>query len=197
MDLVIATKHWHKIREIRQILKPLSFLDVYSLHDFPDCKIEDVKTTSLKEKSASIASFCSQKLQKWVLSDCSRLVIPAIQSEFSSLSEDFFDSERNLPKIRKQILSEMRSIKEGDRSAYLECYMVLAGPEGIKKQVHSVCEGSITTEEIGNHGHSYDFLFVKNNYDKTLAQLGEEIKNKVSHRRKALDNILLTLETLS
>jgi XTP/dITP diphosphohydrolase len=194
MDLVIATKHWHKIREIKQILKPLTFLDLYSLHDFPDCAIEECLVDSLEETALNIASHCACQTQKWVLADCSKLVIPALQQV---LSEDSFDTERILPAVRKKILADMAFPAAKNRSSYLECYMVLAGPLGVKKQARAVCEGMLADKELGNGGHSYDSLFIKNNYDKTLAQLGDDVKNKVSHRRKALDNIVLALETLS
>ncbi len=67
----------------------------------------------------------------------------------------------------------------------------------IKKCVRGVCEGTILTEEKGGKGFGYDSLFVKYEYGKTFSELEENVKNRISHRRKALDKLHLLLESLA
>ena len=58
------------------------------------------------------------------------------------------------------------------------------------------CEGRIETQERGGEGFGYDPLFVKHDYNQTFAELKEAVKNKISHRRKALDKIAITIESI-
>ena len=64
-----------------------------------------------------------------------------------------------------------------------------------KKCAKGICEGSILIKERGGSGFGYDPLFVKYGYSKSFGELEESIKNRISHRRKALDKLLLSLES--
>ena len=76
------------------------------------------------------------------------------------------------------------------------CCLALASPEGVKKITTGICEGYIAAQERGRNGHGYDPIFIKNDYNETFAELEEQTKNRISHRRKALDKMLATLESL-
>jgi XTP/dITP diphosphohydrolase len=84
-----------------------------------------------------------------------------------------------------------------ERTAYFECSLALANPDGLKKCVEGICEGYLLKEPRGRHGFGYDSLFIKNDYEKTFSELDETIKNRISHRRKAFERLLTLLETLS
>ena len=75
-------------------------------------------------------------------------------------------------------------------------WRALADENGIIKTTRSTCEGFFLMEERGSSGFGYDPIFVKWDYGKTFAELEPEIKNRISHRRKAIDKILPTLEQL-
>jgi XTP/dITP diphosphohydrolase len=91
----------------------------------------------------------------------------------------------------------MKNILDPDRQGYFECWLAIATPHGLKKCVRGVCEGNILTEEKGGKGFGYDSLFVKYEYGKTFSELEENVKNRISHRRKALDKLHLLLESLA
>ena len=74
--------------------------------------------------------------------------------------------------------------------------MTLASKEGIKKQASGLCEGQLLLIPRGSRGFGYDSLFVKYDYSKTFAELEDDLKNKISHRRKAFDKLINTLHTL-
>ena len=90
----------------------------------------------------------------------------------------------------------MHALQESSRQGYYECWIACATPEGLKKCVKGVSEGMITDQERGSLGFGYDPLFIKHEYGKTFAELEEDIKNRISHRRKALDKLIPTLESL-
>jgi XTP/dITP diphosphohydrolase len=195
-QLVIASKNIHKIREIKSILNQLlTGADILSLIDFPDY-IPPEETGSTFEENAIIkATHAAKALNKWVISDDSGLIVPALNGEPGVYSARYAGNNATDGDNRKKLISKIEELDEKDRFAYFECCIALASPEKLKKCVCATCEGKVHTQERGGEGFGYDPIFVKHDYNKTFAELPESIKNKISHRRKALDKILTTLES--
>lgn len=198
VQLVLATTNVHKIRELRSILKK-SFpsLDVRSLLDFPNY-VPPEETGSTFEENATIKAVdAAKKLHCWALGDDSGLSVPALGGRPGVYSARYAGKGATDRDNRKKLLEEMRALQENDRQAVFICSLALASPEGlIKKHVQGVSEGTILTEERGSCGFGYDSLFLKYDYSKTFGELEEDVKNRISHRRKALDKLLITLESL-
>ncbi len=195
MQLVIASKNVHKLREIRAILKKLAFLDIQSLLDFPAYKPPEETGKTFEENAKLKALHAALALKKWVIADDSGLVVPGLRGLPGVHSARFAGENASDKENRKKLLEEMRDLSDQDRAAYFECCIALASPEGTIKTTSGLCEGSITTEERGSHGFGYDPLFLKYEYSKTFAEIDEETKNRISHRRKALDKLLPTIES--
>src|SRR3972149_5746154 len=197
MDLVIASKNLHKIRELRSMLKAAEIRDVLSLLDFPDYTPPEEIGSSFEENATLKATHAAKALDKLVLADDSGLIVPALNGRPGINSSRFASENATDRENRKKLLSEMAFIKGDARAAYFECCLVLAFPDGLEKIVHGFCEGTILENEQGNHGFGYDSLFMKNDYNKSFAQISEEMKNKISHRFKAVEKLLPYLETLA
>jgi XTP/dITP diphosphohydrolase len=196
MDLLIATTNGHKIREIRALLKPYKRFDLYSLLDFPNYAQPPETGESFEENATLKALHAAKELNKWVIADDSGLVVPSLKGSPGVYSARYAGPESSDKENRQKLLKEMASFEGLARAAYFECCIVLAAPDGVKKVVRGVCEGTITTEERGGYGFGYDPLFVKHDYNQTFGELDENLKNQVSHRGKALQKLKLTLETL-
>lgn len=196
-QLVIASKNIHKIREIKAILNQLiSNLDILSLIDFPNY-IPPKETGSSFEDNAIIkATHAAKILNKWSLSDDSGLVVPALNGEPGIYSARYAGSNATDADNRKKLISKIEELDEKERYAYFECCIALASPEGLKKSVCASCEGKVQIQERGGEGFGYDPIFVKHDYNRTFAELNEAIKNKISHRRKAIDKIVTILESV-
>lgn len=196
MEIVIATHSLHKIREFRDMFKLLKYIDVLSLVNFPECSLPEETGKSFKENAILKATFAATALGKWVLADDSGLVVPALNGSPGIFSRRYAGDEATDAENRQKLLKELQGKKELDRSAYFECCLALAGPEGLKKCTIGTCEGMILTEERGRNGFGYDSLFVKTDYDKTFAEIDELTKNRISHRRKAFEKLMTTLEAI-
>jgi len=196
MELIIASHNLHKIRELREMLKGIKSLDVLTLIDFPDYKLPEETGTTFKENAVLKAEHAAAKLGKWVLADDSGLVVPALGGKPGVFSKRFSGDDVTDAENRLKLLKEMKNLDDLDRSAYFECSLALAGPKGLNKEATGTVEGMIATNEKGRHGFGYDTLFIKNDYDKTFAEIEEATKNKISHRRKAFEKLSTTLETL-
>jgi len=196
MQIVLATHNLHKIREIREMLKPLKNLDILSLSNFPDYQLPEETGSTFEENAAIKAEHAAKALNNWVIADDSGLVVPTLGGQPGVISKRYAGPDATDRENRLKLLEDMAKLSDIDRSAYFECCLVIASPEGIKKTVSGLCEGTILEEERGRNGFGYDPLFMKNDYDKAFAELDESTKNRISHRRKAIEKLLTTLETL-
>lgn len=196
MQIVIASHNVHKIREFRAILKPLVGLDVLSLIDFPDYHLPPETGETFEANAVLKAVHTAKVLDKWVLADDSGLVVPSLKNSPGVLSARYAGPDATDAENRKKLLSSMNHLEDTLRQAYFECWIALASKEGLKKVVRGLCEGIISDRERGGQGFGYDPLFIKHEYGKTFAEMDETTKNRISHRRKAFDKIVPTLESI-
>ena len=194
MDIVLATTNLHKLREIRLLLKALKKFDFVSLNDFPGYVPPEETGTTFEENAILKGSHAASKLNRFVISDDSGLVVPALKGEPGVYSARYAGPNATDKDNRKKLLSAMQNLSGIERSAYFECVIVFAGPENFKKVFRGTSEGLIATEERGKNGFGYDPLFIKHDYSQTFAELSESIKNRISHRSKAIEKLILFLE---
>ncbi|MBS0605937.1 MAG: RdgB/HAM1 family non-canonical purine NTP pyrophosphatase [Verrucomicrobia bacterium] len=196
MELVIGSRNIHKIREFRAILKPFVKFDLLSLIDFPQYSPPSETGATFEENAITKAVHAATELQRWVIADDSGIVIPALNGAPGIYSRRYAGENATDKENRLKLLKEMKHLDDACRQGYFECWIALASPQGLKKCAKGVSEGTITQEEKGSLGFGYDPIFIKHEYGKTFAELEEDIKNRISHRRKALDKILPALEAL-
>ncbi len=194
MELVIASRNVHKIREFRAILKKMGNFDLLSLIDFPNYVPPAESGRSFEENAILKAEHAATALDRWVIADDSGLVVPALNGAPGVHSRRYAGENATDKENRQKLLKEMLPILEQNRQGYFECWIALASPLGLKKSAKGVSEGMIIEQERGSCGFGYDAIFVKHEYGKTFAELEEETKNRISHRRKALDKLLPILE---
>jgi XTP/dITP diphosphohydrolase len=197
LELVIASTNIHKVREFRTLLKALSGFDLLSLSDFPDYAPPKETGKTFEENASLKAIHAAKTLNRWVIADDSGLVVPALNGAPGIFSARYAGNDATDLENRKKLLDEMQHLIDEDRQAFFECSLALASPAGLKKCVKGICEGGLLTKDRGGGGFGYDPLFVKHGYNKTFAELGDSIKNRISHRRKALDKMILSLESLA
>lgn len=196
MKLLLASKNVHKIREFRQMFKSLKGLDLYSLMDFPNYVPPEETGTTFEENAILKAVDAASKLNMLAIGDDSGLVVPALKDMPGVKSRRFASDDPTDQENRTKLLEMMENLNGDDRFAYFECAIAFANPEGLIKTVNGRAEGYITQEEKGRSGFGYDSLFIKHDYDRTFAELDETNKNKVSHRRKAFEKLLLLIEAM-
>lgn len=196
MEIVIASSNLHKIREIRSILKPELPFDYLSLLDFPEYQAPEETGETFEENAFIKATHAAHGLKRWVIAEDSGLVVPALNNRPGVRSRRFAGENATDKENLEKLIQELDSVPEDERTGYYYCALAIASPEGIQKQVHGSCEGSLTISPRGSQGFGYDPLFVKYDYNKTFAQMDEETKNKISHRRKAIDKLTPFLQEI-
>lgn len=196
MELILATTNSHKVRELRELCRNLKNIEILSLRDFPSyVQIEETGMTLL-ENAILKAEDAAKNLNKLVLAEDSGLFIPALNGAPGVHSRRYASDNATDLENRRKLLQELKNVEQFQRAAYFECCIAIASPEKIIKTSTGRCEGYIATEERGRNGFGYDSIFIKNDYNKTFAELEDLVKNQISHRMKAFQKILSTLEVL-
>ena len=190
-QLILATRNAHKTEEIRHILgHRFEVLDVRSFPELPE--IEETGTTFL-ENARLKALGISNRIDGWVLADDSGLEVDALGAAPGVWSSSFGGEEGNHQLNNERLMREMAG--KTDRNARFRCTLVLA-KGGVEKGVFlGTVEGSIAVSPSGNGGFGYDPLFIPADHNTTMADLGADVKSRLSHRAKAIQAFVRELET--
>jgi XTP/dITP diphosphohydrolase len=188
---VLASRNKGKTREIQNVLKDFPVI-IKNLDDFgpiPEV-IEDGET--FDDNAYKKSSFTARVLGLPALADDSGLLVDALGGKPGVRSaryagENATDQE-NLAKLLEDIKDK------DDRKASFNCVLSLAIPTGAALTYEANCEGEILSEPRGNNGFGYDPVFYYPEFDKTFAQLTIEEKANVSHRGKALKQLVSEFE---
>lgn len=182
VEVVVASKNEAKIKEIREILSGLN-IKLLALKDYPDIApiVEDGK--SFEENAIKKARTVTQYTGRIALADDSGLEVDALGGVPGIYSSRFAkdDISRN-----RKLLRLLKNIPQEKRGARFRCVMAIAHPKDKIRLTRGSCRGTITFEMRGEQGFGYDPIFIIPKFNKTFAELGPEIKNRISHRAKAL-----------
>jgi len=194
MQLLIATTNKHKLDEIKKILrlKSINFLSLNDFHGVPNI-IENGKT--FEENAAKKARIIAKKYKILTLADDSGLEAKALSgrpgiksARYAGPNPCLASRQATSEKLCKKLLAEMKNKR--NRSAQFVCVIAIADPQGIINIARGICKGKITLEMQGENGFGYDPVFMPNGFKKTFAQMSQQMKNKLSHRSKALKSVL-------
>lgn len=197
MEIILATSNNHKIRELKELLKPLQHLELLSLRQFPDYEPPEETGVTFRENAVLKAEHAAKHFNRWALADDSGIIVPILQGRPGVYSARYAGPQATDKENYDKLLSEMAPFtSREDRTAHYECCLALAGPDGFLKCVEGICEGFIVEEPRGRNGFGYDPVFIKNGYEKTFAELDGSVKIRISHRHKAFERLRTFLESL-
>ena len=183
MKLVLATRNRHKLDELRAILH-LPGLEVCSALDFPDVPdvVEDGLTfeanAAKKAKALALATRC------WALADDSGLEVDALGGAPGIYSARYAGEPSDSSANNRKLLEALQG--QAVRTARFRCVLALAAPEGSVRFVQGTCEGKIAETAAGCGGFGYDPLFIPDGYAVSFAEMEPAMKNRISHRARAL-----------
>ena len=186
MKLVLATRNLGKVRELGEMLSDQHKVEILSLRDFPDAPeiVEDGET--YQENALKKATQIAEHTGYLTLGDDSGLEVDALNGAPGVHSARYAGENASDAQRIEKLLDALKDVPDNQRTARFKCAMAIAELEGQSKAVVGVCEGKIIREPRGIHGFGYDPVFVPASYDQTFAELGDEVKNRISHRAKAL-----------
>lgn len=187
-EVVIATTNQGKIREIESILKDIK-VKVKSLKDFPDISEIEEDGLTFSENALKKAQLVSKLTGRVTIADDSGLEVQYLNGRPGVYSARYAGENATDALNIQKLLKELQNVPYAQRKAKFRCVMVLCSPNGLCHSVNGECEGIIGFEPQGTYGFGYDPVFIVPEYNKTMAQLGPDIKNRISHRAKALEKL--------
>ncbi len=188
MQLIVATRNLKKLKEIKRLFKGLP-LEIKSLKDFSYVPkiIED--GTTFKENATKKALEVSKHLQGIILGEDSGLEVKALNGKPGIYSSRFSGRGANDKKNNKKVLKLLNGIEESRRKAEYRCAVAIAYNRRLLGLKEGSCLGRIALRRRGRNGFGYDPLFIPLGYKKTFGELSPKIKDRLSHRYKALKKI--------
>lgn len=185
MKVVLATRNADKVREIRSILEGLS-VELLSLCDYPGMPPVEEDGRTFEENALKKASAACVWTGEAALAEDSGLLVDCLKGLPGVLSARFAGEDATHEENNAKLLSLLEGVAREERTATFVCVVALCLPGGTTKVFRGTCKGLISGEPRGSSGFGYDPLFVVPEYGKTFAELGEALKNKISHRAVAL-----------
>jgi len=184
-ELVIATKNQKKKEELARLLG-YTGIKIWSLADFRNIApiVEDGET--FDENAIKKATTAARETGMLSMADDSGLEVDALDGEPGIYSARYAGEDATDQMNNSKLLERLKGVPQKKRIARYKCSIALAEPDGWVKVFRGECFGYIAAAPKGNAGFGYDPLFVIPNFSKTVAELKPRIKDKISHRAKAV-----------
>ena len=192
LEILIATSNLGKVKEIKDILDGRQ-IKILNMKDFPNLpKIEEDGKT-YQENAFKKARKILEYTDKICLADDSGLEIDYLKGKPGIYSSRWGNSDEE--RINK-VLKLLEGVPIDKRKAKFVCVAVLVFPDGKTYMVKEECKGVIGFQPKGENGFGYDPIFLVPEYNKTFAELGDKIKNQISHRGKAMRKMVEIINEL-
>ena len=175
-----------KLREFSSILTGV-YEEILSLADFEDIPHIEETGLSFRENALIKAEVVSGFLGVDVLGDDSGLIVDALGGAPGIYSARYAGEGASDDENNEKLLCELKG--EKNRSAKFVCCIALVLADGTREFFEGECRGIILQEKRGSGGFGYDPVFYVPGYEKTMAELGPEIKNSISHRAAASEKL--------
>jgi XTP/dITP diphosphohydrolase len=193
MKTYVATKNLGKLEELRAMFAGSALeLDVYPLYAAAE-EAEETYAGNARAKARALwTQLRGAGVQGAVLADDSGIEVTALDGR-PGIRSARYGGDITWPERRERLLEELAGVAADRRSAKFCCAIVLMLEDGEMRSGYGEVEGVIAGEELGRFGFGYDPIFWYPPAGKTFGQLSEEEKNRISHRRAAVDALLSSL----
>lgn len=191
--IIFATGNMGKMREIKQIMSDFD-LEILSMKEAGVAVEVEENGASFMEnsfiKARAIAAVCKERgYEDIVLADDSGLVIDALNGEPGIYSARYLGEDTSYTIKNNKILERMEGVPEEKRTARFVCAIACVLPDGKELSAEATYEGHIGYEIKGTNGFGYDPILYLPDRGMYSAELDPEIKNRISHRGKALNRM--------
>jgi XTP/dITP diphosphohydrolase len=183
--LVLATRNQNKIDEIKGIIGDFG-LEIFTVADFPAIPALHEDGRTLEENALKKARTVFQVTKLPSLADDSGLEVFYLAKRPGILSARYAGPLATYADNNRKLLSELKGVPPRRRNAQFRCVIALVTEKG-EQAVEGVTEGKIIEAPRGAGGFGYDPIFRPVGHEQTYAEMTSELKNRISHRAKALE----------
>lgn len=186
--ILFATTNENKMKEIRMIMSDLPYKFVSLKEEGIQADIVENGTT-FEENAIIKAKAVCEMTGKIALADDSGLEIDFINKEPGIYSARYMGEDTSYHIKNQSLIDRLKEAEGEQRSARFVCVIAAAFPDGKVITARGTIEGQITYEEKGTNGFGYDPIFYVPEYGMTTGEMSPELKNRISHRGKALEQM--------
>jgi len=183
--LVVATRNPKKRQELAALLRDMP-VEVLGLDAFPGAPEVEETGATFADNARLKAEAAARHTGLWAIADDSGLEVDALGGRPGVFSARFAGPGATDAANNELLLTLLEGVPPEKRQARFRCAIAIASPQGETWVDEGVCEGVIALTPRGDGGFGYDPLFVVPELGKTFAELGESVKNRISHRARAL-----------
>ena len=184
--LAIASRNLHKLREIGRICDawPVEWVTVENRDpaSFPDV---DEPHDTYFENAFAKARRVAAALDLPAIADDSGIEVDALGGAPGPRSARYAGDEANDKANLQAVIRAIAGVPPSGRTARYRCVAAIAWPDGREMHAEGVCEGTLARKPRGARGFGYDPIFVPAGWDRTMAELTGEEKDRISHRGRA------------
>lgn len=189
--IVLATANPGKIRELMFLLQRFDpALEVKGLQDYPEIGPIEETGTTFEENAMIKAVAASEATGLVAVADDSGLEVDALGGEPGVYSARYSGAGATDGSNNEKLLRNLAHVPPAERTARFRCVMVARAPGGQTLQTQGTWEGRIVDIPQGEGGFGYDPLFLDPEIGRTAAQMEPELKNRRSHRGRAMEKLL-------
>ena len=186
--LLVATSNSGKIAELRDLLAGLP-LDLIGLGELNASEVPETGATFIDNARLKATGYARQT-GMLAIADDSGLEVDALNGRPGVLSARY-GGDVGFDKKMQMLLAEMDDSLNHSRAARFVCAIAIAGADGnILYTTEGICPGSLAMEPRGNGGFGYDPLFIPDGFEETFGELSAALKQKISHRARAFEQIM-------
>ena len=188
MKLLIATRNVGKLTEISELLAGLP-VEACNLNAFPTVVEPEETGATFIENAVLKAHYYASQTGLWALADDSGLAVEALNGAPGVLSARYAGAEAGARQRLEKLLEALGDTE--NRRARFVCAMAVADESGdIKFTAEGFCSGIIAPQAGGKNGFGYDPIFIPDGFSATFGELPHEIKQRISHRKRAIGKII-------
>jgi len=192
VDLILATRNAHKSREFQELLG--GQFEIADLSSFPAFEVPEETGSTFEQNAILKAVSVSKTINKLIVADDSGLEVDALGGKPGIYSARYAGERSTDAANIDKLLRELKSAAR--RSARFRCVIVLARASKVVGAFLGVVEGEIVDPPRGTSGFGYDPVFQPTGFKETFAEMPPELKNKISHRAKAIAALRKALRAL-
>lgn len=193
--IAIASRNAHKLREIGRICAdwPVTWVSIRERPEAPWPNVEETGSTYL-DNALLKAHAVAGALDLPALADDSGIEVDALGGRPGPRSARYTGESATDEQNLRQLIRAVAGVPGSGRTARYRCVAVLALPGGVDVEAEAVCEGTLVARPRGSEGFGYDPIFVPAGWDRTMAELSAEEKDRISHRGRAFRALRALLE---
>ena len=195
--IILSSDNKDKIKEIKNILKDLN-VKILSKKDLGLENLKVVENGKTLEANALKKARAIYNVIKGhiIIADDTGLFVEALNGEPGIFAGRYSGENATYKENNEKLLKELKGIEDDKRKAYFMAVAAVIDKNGNEHIVKGICKGQISKDYKGEGGFGYDPLFIPNGFQKSFREMGEENKNKISHRKKAFEEVRLKIEEI-